>query len=138
MACGACADFLVGGVGLLATNVPDAGARDAGDALEGEFDCEWRGGEGREGGREGRTRLIERLSQLLRFRAGCPACIPKQGKKKKIEGWEALYAPDQKHPAAKVATSCPLPSALHVSLLTGLPTICAAASPKAFPPPDMA
>ena len=53
MACGACADFLVGGVGLLATNVPDAGARDAGDALEGEFDCEGRGGEGREEGKGG-------------------------------------------------------------------------------------
>jgi len=47
---GASTDFLVGGVGLLAANVADAGARDAGDALEGEFD--WKGG--REGGREGR------------------------------------------------------------------------------------
>ena len=47
------------------------------------------------------------------------------------------YIPDQKHPAANVASSCPLPSALHTSLLTDLLTICAAASPKAFPD-DMA
>lgn len=47
------------------------------------------------------------------------------------------YIPDQKHPAANVASSCPFPFALQVSLLTDLLTICAAASPKAFPP-DMA
>jgi len=47
------------------------------------------------------------------------------------------YIPDQKHPAANVASSCPLPSALHASLATDLRTICAAASPKAFPD-DMA
>jgi len=51
---GASTDFLVDGVGLLAANVADAGARDAGDALEGEFD--WKGG--REGGREGRGERV--------------------------------------------------------------------------------
>lgn len=65
MAGGASADFLIGRVGFLAAYVADARARDAGDALEGEFD--WKGGGEGEGG-DGRKGKLKLCGKVYRSR----------------------------------------------------------------------